>query len=459
VALIEQIVITFGFLKDQNMALTELNNKKTINAWAFFDWANSAYALVISTAIFPGYFEEYTPKKIFLGPFEFSNSSLYSFAVSFSYIIIAMLSPLLSGIADYSGRRKFFLKTFTLVGSLACSALYFFKGEPQLWLGTSAFVLATISFAGSLVFYDSYLPLIVTEDRYNKVSAKGYTFGYIGSVILLLFILFMIQKPEWFGLSGGQTGARIGFLLVGVWWLGFSQYTFRHMPRDKKAYFTRHMIAHGYSEIKGAFDRVRKMPEIRNYLTAFFFYSAGLQTVIYLATIFAKKELGFETAELILVVLILQLVAIGGAYLFSAFANRVGNKNSILTMIVVWVGICLGAYFTYDKITFYIIAGCVGMVMGGIQSLSRASYSMLLPEKDHDTTSYFSFSDVVYKFSIVSGTFIFGLVDNITNNMRYSVLALACLFLAGFYFLWFTKSEKLNKRKFEESPVPASIQA
>ncbi|MBK6500794.1 MAG: MFS transporter [Saprospiraceae bacterium] len=188
----------------------ELNNKKTINAWAIFDWANSAYALVISTAIFPGYFEEYTPKIITIGSLSFSNSSLYSFAVSFSYIIIGCLSPLLSGIADFSGRRMFFLKTFTLIGSLACTALYFFKGEPQLWLGTSAFILATIGFAGSLVFYDSYLPLIVTEDRYNKVSAKGFTYGYIGSVILLIFILMMIQKPEWFGLANGQLGA-IGF--------------------------------------------------------------------------------------------------------------------------------------------------------------------------------------------------------------------------------------------------------
>jgi MFS transporter, UMF1 family len=417
------------------MSAIELNNKRTINAWALFDWANSAYALVISTAIFPGYFEEYTPKEITLGNLNFSNSSLYSFAVSFSYIIIASLSPLLSGIADYSGRRKFFLKTFTLIGSLACTALYFFKGEPQLWLGTSAFILATIGFAGSLVFYDSYLPLIVTEDRYNKVSAKGYTYGYIGSVILLIFILMMIQKPDWFGLADGQLGARIGFLLVGVWWLGFAQYTFKYMPKDKKNLFTAGMIKHGYTEIAGAFKRVRNIPNIKHFLLAFFFYSAGVQTVIYLATIFAKKELAFETAELILLVLILQLVAIGGAYVFSLLGNRKGNKFSIMVMICIWILICFAAYFTYDKVMFYIIAGFVGLVMGGIQSLSRASYSMLIPEKDHDTTSYFSFYDVVYKSAIVGGTFLFGLVDNITNNMRYSVLTLAIFFILGLYFM------------------------
>ncbi|MFZ1561212.1 MAG: MFS transporter [Saprospiraceae bacterium] len=417
------------------MSAIELNNKRTINAWALFDWANSAYALVISTAIFPGYFEEYTPKEITLGNLNFSNSSLYSFAVSFSYIIIASLSPLLSGIADYSGRRKFFLKTFTLIGSLACTALYFFKGEPQLWLGTSAFILATIGFAGSLVFYDSYLPLIVTEDRYNKVSAKGYTYGYIGSVILLIFILMMIQKPDWFGLSDGQLGARIGFLLVGVWWLGFAQYTFKYMPKDKKNLFTAGMIKNGYREIAGAFNRVRNIPNIKYFLLAFFFYSAGVQTVIYLATIFAKKELAFETAELILLVLILQLVAIGGAYVFSLLGNRKGNKFSIMVMICIWIFICIAAYFTYDKLFFYVLASFVGLVMGGIQSLSRASYSMLIPEKDHDTTSYFSFYDVVYKSAIVGGTFLFGLVDNITNNMRYSVLTLAIFFIFGLYFM------------------------
>lgn len=417
----------------------ELNNKKTINAWAIFDWANSAYALVISTAIFPGYFEEYTPKIITIGSLSFSNSSLYSFAVSFSYIIIGCLSPLLSGIADFSGRRMFFLKTFTLIGSLACTALYFFKGEPQLWLGTSAFILATIGFAGSLVFYDSYLPLIVTEDRYNKVSAKGFTYGYIGSVILLIFILMMIQKPEWFGLANGQLGARLGFLTVGIWWLGFAQYTFKHLPKDKKQLFTSDMIKNGYNEIFKAFNRIKEIPDLRRFLLAFFFYSAGVQTVIYLATIFAKKELNFATGELILLVLILQLVAIGGAYLFSSLGTKKGNKFSILAMIAIWIMICVGAYFTYDKLLFYVLAGFVGLVMGGIQSLSRASYSMLLPQKDQDTTSYFSFYDVVYKSAIVGGTFLFGLVDNITNNMRYSVLTLAFLFIAGFYFMWQTK--------------------
>jgi len=428
-----------------------LNDKKTINAWALFDWANSAYALVISTAVFPIYFIKYTPDIITLGPMTFTNSALYTFAVTFSYIIIASLSPLLSGIADFTGRRKFFLSMFTLIGSLSCISLYFFAGIPQLWLGTSSFILATIGFAGSLVFYDSYLPLIASEDQYNRVSAKGFIYGYIGSVILLITILTMIQRPEWFyitewwSVKDGQLASRVGFVLVGLWWLGFSQYTFRNLPKDVYQKFTGNMISQGYREIKNAYRKVKKETNLKRFLLAFFCYSAGVQTLIYLATVFAEKELDFSTGELIGIVLLLQLVAIGGAYLFSAIGNKKGNKFSLLLMITIWFLICVAAYFTHTKGVFYIIAISVGMVMGGIQALSRASYSMLLPEKDHDSTSYFSFYDVVYKLSIVGGTLLFGIVDNLTHSMRNSVLVLAVLFMLGFYFM--TRTEINPKSK------------
>jgi len=425
--------------KTNPMSLIQQNHKKTMHAWAMFDWANSAYALVISTAIFPGYFEEYTPEVIQIGGMEISNTALYSYSVSFAFILIALLSPMLSGIADASGRRLFFLKFFTILGSLACSSLFFFDGPGNWWLGTGGFIIATVGFAGSLVFYDSFLPLIATEDKYNELSARGFTLGYLGSVILLIFILLMIMQPAWFLLPDGQMGARVGFLLVGFWWFGFSQYTFVHLPADQRLETDRGLWFSGYKELKQAWAKVEDNIEIRTFLLAFFFYSAGVQTVIYLATLFAKTELGFGTSELIFVVLILQLVAIVGARLFSWLGNRRGNRFSILVMIWIWIIICAGAYFTYDKNTFYFLAAMVGMVMGGIQSLSRASYSFLIPEKSHDTTSYFSFYDVVYKVAIVGGTFLFGLVDHLTNNMRYSVLVLALLFVAGMVFMWKTK--------------------
>lgn len=426
------------------MANFQKNDKKIVNAWALFDWANSAYALVISTAIFPVYFIKFTPDVVDILGMQLSNSSLYSYAVAFSYIIIAFLSPLLSGIADYSGKKKFFLRTFTLIGSLSCISLYFFKGEPQLWLGTSAFILATIGFAGGIVFYNAYLPLIVTEDRYDRVSAKGFAMGYIGSVILLIAILVMIQRPEWFGITDPQLPARIGFLMVGIWWLGFAQITFKHLPEDAKAKFSGKTFSKGYEEIKSVFQRLKSQPWLKRFLLSFFFYSAGVQTVIYLATVFAEKELAFESSELILLVLILQLVAIGGAYLFAYISKITSNKISLSIMLIIWIVICVGAFFTHGKLLFYVLAGMVGMVMGGIQSLSRSTYSKMLEDKESDTTSYFSFYDVLYKVAIVAGTFLFGLVDNITGDMRYSVLVLAVFFIIGIIILNTIKSTEIN---------------
>lgn len=421
--------------------MAEKNNKKVIRSWALFDWANSAYALVISTAVFPSYFTAYTPKVIhFLGQ-DISNESLYSFAVSFSYIIIAALSPLLSGIADISGKRMFFLKLFSLIGAINCSLLFFFNGDPvsssMLWLGTSAFILATIGFAGSLVFYDSYLPIIATEDQFDKISAKGYSYGYIGSVLLLVFILFMVLKPGVFGIEDESTPARIGFLLVGLWWIGWAQVTFRNLPKDSIQKIDFSLLSNGYIEIKKVFAKAVKNKDIINFLTAFFLYSAGVQTVVYLASIFAESELEMETQELIFVILIIQIIAVLGAWLFARVSGKVGNKLAIMIQIFIWMVICIIAYNTHSKGVFYITAGLVGMVLGGIQSLSRATYSKLLQsqENEKDLTSYFSLMDVLYKLSIVSGTFIFGLVFQLTDNMRYSVLVLAFLFILSMVFM------------------------
>ncbi len=422
----------------------EKNNHKVINAWAFFDWANSAYALVISTAIFPIYFIQFTPDWVSIGGRNISNSALYSYAVSASYLIIAFISPLLSGIADYGGKRKFFLRMFTLVGSIACITLYFFKGEPQLWLGTSAFILATIGFAGGIVFYDAYLPLIVTEDRYDKVSAKGFSYGYIGSVILLIGILMMIQQPHWFGIQDAQLPARIGFVMVGLWWIGFAQISFKYLPKDSPVKMGLRMMSKGYNEVKGVFIQLKSQPWLQRFLLAFFFYSAGVQTILYLATVFAEKELSFVASELIILVLILQLVAIGGAYFFAWVSSKTSNKSSLSIMLIIWIFICAGAYFTTGKLFFYVLAAMVGMVMGGIQSLSRSSYSKMLKNKDQDTTSYFSFYDVLYKVAIVVGTFSFGFVDNLTGNMRYSVLVLAAFFIVGLLLLRSVKAVEIS---------------
>jgi UMF1 family MFS transporter len=413
------------------MESIELNNKRTINAWAMFDWANSSFALVIAVAVFPLYFngvidEEFT----FLG-MEMTNTALFSYALSFAYFIIALMLPLLSGIADYGGKKILFMKIFTTIGSLGCIALVFFKTHINLDIALIGFILAVIGFAGGQVFYNSYLPLIASEDQYDRVSARGFTFGYIGSVILLMANLAMIQKPEWFGLSDGAFASRVSFVMVGLWWLGFAQITFRRLPKEKTGIPLKGLVRKGYDEILKVANIIKDKKNIKRFLFSFFFYIAGVQTVIYLASTFATDELKFEAFDLILTIFILQLVAIIGAILFARISEKFGNKISLIAMLIIWSLICIAAYFVYEKFDFYLVAVAVGLVMGGIQSLSRSSYSKLIPAGTKDTASYFSFYDVLEKIAITIGTFSFGFIEQLTGGMRNSILALIIYFIIG----------------------------
>ncbi len=412
------------------------NDPRTINAWALFDWANSVYFLVIATAVFPIYYTAITTDTIRVFGYDVPDSALFSYAVSFAYIVLALFSPLLAGMADYSGRRKRFLKIFTTTGAVACMAMFFFTGADLVALGTTAFIFATIGAAGGLVFYDAYLPEIATEDAIDKVSAKGYALGYIGSVLLLVFCLLMINFPGWFGIHSETLPARLSFVLVGIWWIGFAQIAFRRLPQDRPRPYTSQLFRKGYQEVLEVWHVVRKKSSIIRFLIAFFFYNAGVLTVIYLATIFAQDELEFDTGELILVVLILQLVAVAGAYLFAYVSKLIGNKASLLIQNGIWIVICGAAYFVKDQLHFYILAGMVGMVLGGIQSLSRATYAKLLQDTTTEVTSYFSFFDVLNKVSLVAGTFLFGLIVHVTGDMRNSVLMLAVFFIIGMIVLY-----------------------
>lgn len=411
------------------------NDRRTIRAWALFDWANSSFALVITAAIFPAYYVAVTDDVIpFLGG-EISNSSLYAYAISASYLLIALFSPLLSGIADYGGRKKAFLKFFTTMGSIACLGLFFFKGMEQLTYGTLVFIVAMIGFAGGLVFYNSYLPLIASEDRYDAVSAKGFAYGYVGSVILLVINLIMIQQYEWFGFPDVGVATRTAFLTVGVWWLGFAQIPFRRLPKDSRIKSGDRLLAKGFQELKKVFASVRGERNIRRFLLAFLCLSAGVQTALYLAATFAEKELAFETAELIVIILILQIVAVGGAIMAAKLSEWKGNKIALLIIMAAWMLTCSSAYFVDAKIQFYAIAVSVGILMGGTQALARSTYSKLLPENTTDTASYFSFYDVTEKVATVLGTFSFGFIEFLTGSMRSSVLALSVFFLFGILFL------------------------
>lgn len=407
------------------------NDPHITTGWAFFDWANSAYALVITVAIFPGYFLELTADTVNILGFRMSDSTLYAWSISLAYLIIALVSPLLSGIADYGGHKKSFLRFFTTLGALACISLLFFTGMSTLWVGVLCFILATIGFAGGIVFYNSFLPLIATEDQYDALSARGFSYGFIGSVILLIINLVVIMNYRWFGFPDGLRAVPTAFVMVGLWWIGFAQIPLRRLPEDVKVKTGENLMVKGYQELRKAMRTLSKEGNAKAFLVSFFCYNAGVQAVLFLASTFAEKELGFSTSGLIVLILILQIVAIGGAWLSSKLSKRKGNKFSLMIMLVIWTGICIVGYFVQTGLDFYFLAVAVGLVMGGVQSLSRATYAKLLPEDTPDTASFFSFYDVMDKVSTVVGTFTFGVVEQMTGGMRNSVMALAVFFIVS----------------------------
>ena len=415
----------------------KLNDPKIVNGWCMYDWANSVYSLVITSAIFPVYYQEVTSTfdsdRIEFFGFSVINTVLYSYALSASFLITALLLPLLSGMADYSGRKKWFMKIFVLIGGFSCMGLFFFTGE-NIELGILFSVLASIGYSGSLVFYDAFLPEIATPDRFDKISARGYAFGYIGSVILLVVNILMLTVPEYFGIpeENGGLAARISFLMVGLWWIGFSVITFVRLPDNpygRKP--SGNILTEGYREIRKVYDSLAELTNLKKFLLSFFFYNMGVQTVMYLAASFGSKELNMESGNLIAIVLIIQLVAIAGAYFFAGLSSRRGNRFSLIIMIIIWIFICLSAYFVHTTPQFFALAVVVGLVMGGIQSLSRATYAKLIPERSIDHASYFSFYDVTYYISIVLGTFVYGFLEQITGSMRSSTLALMIFFIIG----------------------------
>ncbi|UOB18244.1 MFS transporter [Abyssalbus ytuae] len=438
------------------MAILEKGSKKLLNAWAFYDWANSVYSLVIASAIFPIFYGALFEIKglVYIQAFgtEIKNTALISFVTAAAFLVIAVISPLLSGIADYVGNKKSFMKFFCYLGGLSCIGLNWFSLD-NLYPSLLFYFLGLIGFWGSLVFYNSYLPDIAYPEQQDRLSAKGYSLGYIGSVILLIFNLAMVMFPKTFGISGTETEASIkamqySFVSVGIWWILFSQYSFYYLPKGNKGpKVTRHIIFNGFKELKSVWYALGEDKRLKSYLVSFFVYSMAVQTVMLVATYFGEQEInwgssGEKTTGLIVSILIIQLVAVAGAILTSRASEKFGNIKTLICINCIWALICIVAYFIVEPIQFYITAGFVGLIMGGIQALSRSTYSKFLPETK-DTTSFFSFYDVTEKIGIVIGMAIYGTIDQITGSMRNSVLFLVLFFLTGIFLLFRVPKEKL----------------
>ncbi len=417
-------------------------SKKIINGWAMYDWANSVYNLVITTTFFPAYYAAVTGIKnfpdgiTFLGR-KFVNTELKDYVLAFGFLLIAVLSPILSSIADYKGNKKNFMRFFCYMGALSCSMMFFFD-KNNVTFGLLCFMFAGIGFYGSQVFYNSYLPEIASEKDMDRISAKGFTMGYIGSVLLQIigFVLVMLMPDN-------PLPLKITFLLVGVWWIAFAQIPFNRLPNrssktERKT--KKHGLMNGFHELRQVWKQLNHMPVLKRFLTAFFFYSMGVQTVLLVAIDFGIKILHLENVKLIITAVLLQVVAIIGALLMSKLSSMFGNIRVLIFTVLLWICACIGGYFIQTEMHFYIIASFVGLVMGGIQALSRATYAKLMPETK-DTASFFSFYDVTEKLAIVIGLFSFGFIEGFTGSMRNSILALVIFFVLGLVALLFTSAK------------------
>jgi UMF1 family MFS transporter len=418
----------------------EKGDPKVVRAWVMYDWANSVYQLTIASAIFPIYYNTVTRHGTdfmvsFFG-FKVVNTALYSWAIAAAYLLVAIGSPLFSSIADYTGRRKGFMRAFTIIGGTGCGMLFFFDSG-HIELGVIAFSLATLGYGGSIVFYNSFLPVIAEPEDQDRISARGYSMGYLGGVILLLFNLLMIMKPGLFGFDKqSDMPARISFLTVFIWWIGFSSLTFRHLPKyvfSKRTDGDR-IFSNGYRELQTVFIEVRKSFRLSIYLIAFFFLMMGILTTMFMAATYGEKELGLNEKILIPVILMIQLVAMFGAWFFARLSGKIGNLKALILTVIVWMIICVYAFSIKGTAGFIIAAVFIGIVMGGSQSLARSTYSKMLPDTT-DHTSFFSFYDVMEKLATVAGTFSFGIIEVVTGSMRYSVLAIAIFFAIGLTFL------------------------
>ncbi|MDY3337691.1 MFS transporter [Riemerella anatipestifer] len=489
-------------IKENQPSKNIKNNPKVMRAWAVYDWANSVYSLVITSTIFPIYYSiittayeknEYISEtgqwvkvpvrnsiKIF-GE-NYHPDAIYGYSLTISFLIVVFLSPILSSLADTIGNKKSFLQFFCYLGATSCMGLAMFVNMHTVFLGLLFSITASVGFWGSLVFYNSFLPDIATPDKQDALSARGYVYGYIGSVILVIICLLLIQvlaeTPK-----QALIMTRVSFLLTGAWWFGFSYYTFKHLPKfgnvkeqlpkdlvllNLKNVFKSHkeqggfwmvfksnitfyieIVKESFRELHKVGTQLFKTPNLKFFLTSFFFYSVGMQTIFLMATLFGKSEINLPQEKLILVLLVIQIEAIMGAVLFSRLSKKIGNKNVISIAVFLWIVACVAAYMI-DKHSpdaeykFYGVAGIIGLVMGGLQAMSRSTYSKLLPENGMENTTYFSFYDVLEKVAIILGTFIFATLIEHFNNMRYAALSMVVFFFLGIVFIRFLNEKKVG---------------
>ena len=420
-----------------------------------YDWANSAYITTAAVALLPNYFAQAVVGEagVDLLGMNISATALWGYMLGTAAFLVFLFAPVLGAIADFSSAKKRFLMGFAYMGSLFATMLYF-CGAGDVGLTIVLFIGTQVCFVGANVFYDAFLPQIASEDKMDSVSAKGYAFGYVGGSIQFGIALALIAMHEGVGISI-TLAARIGMAMTGIWWAGWSLLTLKYLKEEKTPYQfpeahrnTPTPIAYltlGISRTLLTAKRVGRFKHLTLFLVAYMIYNDGIHTVTSMSTIYGTEELGLSTTALMVTLLLVQVVAIGGALIFSRLANRIGAKRSVMFALVLWSGVVTYGYFIHTATEFFVLGIVVGLVLGGTQALSRSFYGSMIPEQA--SAEFYGFYSVFSKFSSIWGPVTFGVIEQITGSARLAIISLMIFFIVGLILLGFVDETKAKTDK------------
>jgi UMF1 family MFS transporter len=430
--------------------------KREIFGWVMYDFANSAFATTILAVIFNRYFAIVVAggeRGVNLFGFHLHGASFFTFSISISMAISAVVSPFLGAIADASGSKKRFLMAFCYAAILFTGFLYFIHGG-DYWMGAIFFIIANIGFAGGNVFYNAFLPEISTSQNIGRISGLGWALGYIGGGLLLAINLLMLKYPGWLGFPDGYFTVHDCFLSVALWWLIFSLPTFLFLKEEAQGTVLsceRISFRVGFQRLKHTFRRVRTFRELTKFLVAYLIYNDGIETVILMASIFGADVLGMETGEIILFFLMIQGIAFFGSLIFGLLADAIGNKRTVMICLGIWSLIVLWAFqlgIFWDPRTEYWILGILAaLVMGGSQAASRSLQGIFTPKAN--SAEFFAFFGVSGKFASVFGPLIYGILIAITGSVQSGILSVLLFFVVGMAILWDVNEKKGMEEKQE----------
>ncbi len=420
-----------------------------------YDWANSAYITTVGVALLPIYFAEGIVGKdgVTLFGATVSATALWGFMLGFAALVVFLFAPVLGAIADFSSAKKKFLIGFAYFGSLFATLLFFC--EPgYVWLAVVLYICTQVCFIGGNVFYDAFLPHLASEDKLDSVSAKGFAFGYVGGSLQYGIALALVVMHKTFGIEQSMA-VRIAMAMAGLWWAGWTLLTVKHLKetKTKQELPEKHQnqtkffayLSLGISQTFATVKKVGHFKHLALFVVAYMIYNDGIHTVTSMATIYGKEELGLGTPHLMVTLLLVQVVAIGGALIFSLIANRIGARRSVMVSLVLWSGVVIYGYFIQTATEFFILGMVVGIVLGGTQALSRSFYGAMIPEQA--SAEFYGFYSVFSKFSAIWGPATFGVIKQITGSARLAIISLMVFFIVGLILLAFVNEEKAKAEK------------